>query len=90
MKKLQKKVENLKESRNPRNAWYRWQHGYFTRSFVHKYHSPFGAYFQSRPVQNNLKSEINIEHTKLRKARENNQKSGSYNIVLKEKKKKKR
>ena len=34
-------------------------------------------YFQRQLVQNNLKLKINIEYTKLRKARDNNQKSGS-------------
>ena len=34
-------------------------------------------YFQCRFVKNNLKSETNMEYTKLRKARDNNRKSGS-------------
>ena len=34
-------------------------------------------YIQCRHIQNNLKSETNMEYTKLRKARDNNRKSGS-------------
>ena len=62
-------MENLKESTGSRNTMC-----VTTRRFqliIRLYH-----YFQYQLIQNNLKSETNIEYTKVRKTRDNNRKSG--------------
>ena len=42
---MQKIMEHLKESRNPRNAWCALQVNDFSRSLVHEYHPPSAALF---------------------------------------------
>ena len=49
----------------------------FSRLFVCEGHSSAFANFQCQLIQNDLISETNIEHTKLLKARDKNQKFGS-------------
>ena len=44
------------------------------KSFARSIHHPW-PYFQCRLIQNNLQSETNIAHTKLKKIRNNSQKS---------------
>ena len=75
--KMAENSRKLKRKPSSRNRQCAWQHGNFSRLFVCEYHCQLRPYFQCRLIQNNLKSEINIEYTKLRKARINNRKSKS-------------
>ena len=74
-------MENLKE-RNPRNACGERDNTAISvdrlSASIIRY---LGPYFLLRLVQNILKWETNIEFTKLKKAKDNNRKSGNYNLV---------